>query len=297
VDHELKHNLRLAPSLSENLGGGSLSARTASRNGTPTEENYLGASTSWVEFGEGTRAFLAVPQLGNPPFSAVILGHERYGLVQHTLDLSAKFARYGYVCVAPDMASHWDGDKAALNRGDVRFPLSEEQVKYYYSQSLDFLLTEPRVNGKRIAAMGVCKSGGYPLLLNSVRSEVAANLMFYGGQTTKEEVISEVIAPILGVWGERDHSISIESMRKFRDNLDKHKKSYEFKVLAEAPHGWLNDTMPGRYRQPQAEMAWAIMIDFLNRVYAGGYPPNRVRQKYDIDIADDYDFNKNVRLE
>jgi carboxymethylenebutenolidase len=297
VDHEVNHNRRLASSLSENVGDGSLSARTVSRNGTPTEENYLGASTSWVEFGEGTRAFLAVPQLGNTPFGAVILGHERYGLVQHTLDLAAKFARYGYVCVAPDMASHWDGDKAALNRGDVRFALSEEQVKYYYGQSLDFLLTEPRVNRKRIAAMGVCKSGGYPLLLNSVRSEVAANLMFYGGQTTKEEVISEVSAPILGVWGELDHSISIESMRKFRDHLDKHNKSYEFKVLAEAPHGWLNDTMPGRYRQPQAEVAWAIMIDFLNRVYAGGYPPNRVRQKYDLDIADDYDFNKNVRLE
>jgi carboxymethylenebutenolidase len=145
--------------------------------------------------------------------------------------------------------------------------------------------------------MGVCKSGGYPLLLNSVRSEVAANLMFYGGQTTKEEVISVVSAPILGVWGELDHSISIESMRKFRHHLDKYNKSYEFKVLAEAPHGWLNDTMPGRYRQPQAEVAWAIMMDFLNRVYAGGYPPNRVRQKYDLDIADDYDFNKNVRLE
>jgi carboxymethylenebutenolidase len=296
VDHELKHNRRLASSLSENLGGGS-PARGVSKNGTPTEENYLGASTSCVDFGEGTRAFLAVPQIGDAPFGAVILGHERYGLVQHTLDLAGKFARYGYMCVAPDMASHWDGDKAALNRGDVRFPLSEEQVKYYYSQSLDFLLTEPRVNGKRIAAMGVCKSGGYPLLLNSVRKEVAANLMFYGGQTTKEEVISEVSAPILGVWGERDHSISIESMRKFRDNLDKHKRSYEFKVLAEAPHGWLNDTMPGRYRQPQAEAAWAIMIDFLDRVYAGAYPPNRVRQKYDLDIGDDYDFNKNVRLE
>lgn len=296
MDHETKYNHLFATSLSENIGGGS-SASAVSKNGTPTEENYLGANTSWVEFGEGTRAFLAVPQLNEALFGAVILGHERYGLVQHTLDLAAKFARYGYVCIAPDMASHWDGDKAALNRGDVRFPLGEEKIKYYYSQSLDFLLREPRVNGKRIAAMGVCKSGGYPLLLNSVRKEVAANLMFYGGQTTNEEVISKVSAPILGVWGERDHSISIESMRQFRDNLDKHKKSYEFKVLAEAPHGWLNDTMPGRYRQPQAEAAWAIMIDFLERVYGGGYPPSRIRQKYELDISEDYDFGKNVRLE
>ena len=49
--------------------------------------------------------------------------------------------------------------------------------------------------------MGVCKSGGYPLLLNSVRSELAANLMFYGGQTTKEAVISEVSAPDPGCLG------------------------------------------------------------------------------------------------
>src|SRR5215510_9304771 len=56
-------------------------------------------------------------------------------------------------------------------------------------------------------------------------------------------------------------------------NLERHRKSYEFKVFAQMPHGWLNDTMPGRYRQAQSEAAWAMMIDFLNRAYAGAYPP------------------------
>ena len=264
---------------------------------TPTRETYLGASTSWVQFGEGTRAFLAVPNRSTAPCGAVILGHERYGLVQHTLDLAARFSRYGYICVAPDMASHWDGDKAALNRGEVRMPLGEDQIKYYYGKSLDFLLSDSRVDRRRIAAMGVCKSGGYPLLLNSVRDEVAANLMFYGGQTTKEEVVSKITAPVLGIWGEMDHSISIDSMRKFRDCLERHNKSYDFKVLAQAPHGWLNDTMPGRYRQPQAEIAWAKMIEFLETVHNGYYSSKRVRQNFDMDIAEDYDFAKNIRLE
>jgi hypothetical protein len=39
------------------------------------------------------------------------------------------------------------------------------------------------------------------------------------------------------------------------------------------------------------------MIDFLNRVYLGGYPPGRMRQRFEADIAMDYDFKKNVRLE
>jgi len=56
------------------------------------EENYIGSETSWVEFGEGNRAFLAVPKKQSETYAAVILGHERYGLAQHTLDLTAKFA-------------------------------------------------------------------------------------------------------------------------------------------------------------------------------------------------------------
>ena len=98
-----------------------------------TSHNYLGAETRWDDIGEGTRAFVTLPKHDSPPYRAIILGHERYGLVQHTLDLAAKFASYGYVCVAPDMASHWEGDKEALNRGDEHLILTDEQITFYYS--------------------------------------------------------------------------------------------------------------------------------------------------------------------
>lgn len=261
------------------------------------EHNYIGAQTSWVDIGEGTRAFLTAPKRGSGPYGGVILGHERYGLVQHTLDLAAKFASYGYVCIAPDMASHWDGDKEALNRGDARMTLTEDQIRFYYSISLDYLLRASDVDNARIASMGVCQSGGYPLLLNSVRDEVCANLIFYGATGTAEEIIARCNAPILGVWGEKDHTISFGAVQQFRGTLEKLNKSYDFKLYAEGPHGWLNDTMPGRYRQPEAEAAWAYMIDFLGRVHSGAYPADRIRQRFESDIAADYDFSKNVRLE
>jgi hypothetical protein len=38
------------------------------------------------------------------------------------------------------------------------------------------------------------------------------------------------------------------------------------------------------------------MIDFVERVYAGGYPAGRVRRRYEADMATDYDFTKKVRL-
>ena len=65
------------------------------------QAKYPGAVTSTVTFGDRVNAFLALPEKGDGPFGAVILGHERYGLVQHTLDLTAKFAASGYVAFIP----------------------------------------------------------------------------------------------------------------------------------------------------------------------------------------------------
>src|ERR1700720_3705399 len=118
---------------------------------------YSGAKTSTVSFGDRVEAFLAIPEQGTGPFPAVILGHERYGLVQHTLDLTAKFAACGYVGIAPDMFSRWSGDKAALNRGDIQVPLSYGDIRSYMGDSLDYLRTLDIVAPEHIAAMGVCQ--------------------------------------------------------------------------------------------------------------------------------------------
>lgn len=274
-----------------------------------TTPAYHGAKTEMISFGNRVSAFLAVPETGSGPFPAVILGHERYGLVQHTLDLTAKFARYGMVGIAPDLFSRWDGDREALNRGDISVPISDADIRDYMGSSLDLLLNDPRVDSRRIAAMGVCQSGAYPLVLNSVRPEICANIVFYGGAQEREWQINErrteayasilerLTAPILGVWGEADNVVSLDDMRHFRNVLEEKRRSYEFMVYRDMPHGWLNDTMPGRYRPRQAEHAWNLILDFLDRVSNRAYPPDRAIWKLESDIAVDYDFSKNVRWE
>jgi carboxymethylenebutenolidase len=269
---------------------------------------YSGAMTSMVTFGDRVEAFLAVPEKGTGPFPAVILGHERYGLVQHTLDLTAKFAAYGYVGIAPDMFSRWDGDKAALNRGDVQVPLSYADIRSYMGDSLDYLRTLDNVAPEKIAAMGVCQSGSYPLILNSVRSDLVANVVVYGGaqrgvwevNDTQPEpydsIIERVSAPVLGIWGEDDFVVSVEDMRRLRNALEDHRKTYEFTLFPHMPHGWFNSTMPGRYRPKETEESWQIILDFLGRANAGAFPSDRVLWRFQSDIAPDYDFTKKVRL-
>jgi carboxymethylenebutenolidase len=64
-----------------------------------------------------------------------------------------------------------------------------------------------------------------------------------------------------------------------------------------APHGWLNDTMSGRYRHEQSEAAWAELMRFFRETLDGRWDASRVTWSYEGAIAPDYDFSKNRRLE
>ena len=261
-----------------------------------------------VSFGDQVNAFLALPEAGGDAFGAVILGHERYGLVQHTLDLTARFAASGYLGLAPDLFSRWDGDKDALNRGDISVPISDRDIASYMGDSLDFLLQHPKVDPSRIAAMGMCQSGAYPLILNSGRGEVAANIVVYGGAQDREwelnetrtepyqDMLARISAPVLGIWGEDDHVVSIANVTRLRGVLEAHRKSYEFMLFRDMPHGWMNSTMPGRYRPSESELVWRRILDFMERVYAGEFPADRAVWRFESNIDPSYDFTKKVRL-
>jgi carboxymethylenebutenolidase len=254
----------------------------------------------------GLPAFLAMPATsGHAP--AVVLMHERYGLVQHTKDLAMRLARDGFVCIAPDFF-HKHPDQAALHRGDVGYEMTDPESVVYLDAAMAELAALRQVDRSKIAVMGVCQTGRHPLVLAAQRP-IAASLVWYGAASQREwqvnarypealdDIIARVACPVLGIFGEADHVISLPDVRRFRDALDRHDKSYHIKVYAGAPHGWLNDTMPGRYRREQAEAGWALQLAFLARVLDPGYDRSRRVQVYECDHAADYDFTKNVRME
>jgi carboxymethylenebutenolidase len=111
-----------------------------------------------------------------------------------------------------------------------------------------------------------------------------------------EAVIAAITCPVFGAFGETDHIISLDDVRRFRDCLESNRKSYDIHIYKDAPHGWLNDTMPGRYRKAQAEAGWAAQQLFLGEVFAGVWN-GAVRWRFESDTSRTYDFSKNVRLE
>jgi carboxymethylenebutenolidase len=257
---------------------------------------------------DGLEGALFEPDASDPRPAVVIL-HERYGLAQHTLDLAKRLADDGYVAVAPDLFSRWEGDRAALARGDVRVTLPDDEVADVIDAALALLATRASADRSQIAVMGVCQSGRYPIVTASRGAPVAASVVLYGAAQGREwevtklqpRALADMIAatrePSLWLFGEGDHTISVDDVLRVRAALEANRRAYRMRIFAGAPHGWLNDTMPGRFRPRLAAEAWSMLHAFLEDVFERGWPDGRVRWEFESDTAASYDFAKNKRLE
>lgn len=261
-----------------------------------------------VKFGDGLEGFQALAaENGKRP--ALVLLHERYGLVQHTKDLAIKLAGDGYTTLAPDLYSHWKGDKKALNDGTLQVPLKDLGVLSDLDQCISHLKTVPGVEPSKIGIVGICMTGRHALLLAAHRKDLAAAIVIYGAAGAKDwavneystefmgDLVARLSCPLLGIFGEKDHVISIDDVLKFRGFLEEYGKSYQIHVLPDAPHGWLNDTMPGRYRPEATKLTWELLMRFLDKVFTHPPDPNRIEWRFENNFARNYDFSRNVRLE
>jgi len=256
---------------------------------------------------DATDAFVSVAP-GEESKPIIVLCHERYGLVKHTCDLAQQFAGAGYVGIAPDLYSDWDGDKEALRRGDVMADASDMTVQKHINASIEYA-TKSGGDPTRVAVVGICASGAYPILANSVNQGITANVIMYGGCQEKEwtaspdlrpvpyeDMIAACTAPFLGVWAEADWVVSIPDVLRLRNSLEEHRKSYSFRIWRDMPHGWLNDTMPGRYRHRESNEAFISILDWLDRVWSGGYPPEKVLWEFRSDMRPNYEPGTFPRL-
>ena len=272
------------------------------------KKNSSKIASSTVRLADGMSAFRALPRAkGKRP--AMILLHERYGVVQHTKDLIVKFAQAGYVALAPDLFWRFTGDKKALQRGEARADMRDSEALEDMAASIEYLKKQASVDPARIAVMGVCQTGRQAVLPVTYGKDVAACVVFYGAAGGKEwttdefrpvlieTLLEKLSCPLLGVFGEADHIISVDDVLRFRAALERNKKSYHIRIYSDAPHGWLNDTMPGRYRKEAAKDAWNLLLGFLKKTMSGRASKDRITWTFDSDFSAGYDFKKNVRME
>ncbi len=269
------------------------------------------ANPTRVEHGEvicpgGMPAFFVKPDDGGT-YPCVILMHERYGLVAHTRDLAKRCAKDGLIVLAPNFFFRHP-DQAALNAGESRYALTDPEAVDLLKSARDALKDLDGTVADRIAVAGYCQTGRHPLVF-AAEAEIDAAIVWYGAAAKREwgitehqpkpleEILSRLPCPVFAAFGTDDHIIAIDDVRRFRDVLEERGKSYEIHLYEGAPHGWLNDTMPGRYRPAQAHAGWIAQQEFLRKIFSDAWPADRIAWRFESESKPDYDFTKNLRQE
>ena len=207
----------------------------------------------------GGRAYLSVPA-GKPPFPAIVVIHEWWGLNGHIQHWADRLAADGYAALAVDLY----GGKVADNRDDamkymkaVDAAKSQEILKAAHA----FLKDDPRVKASKRGCIGWCFGGAWTLKQAIAAPDLDAAVMYYGQLVLDPAELKAIRAPLLGVFANRDGSITPEKVNEFEKALVA--AGVKHRILRyDADHAFANPS-GGRYDEKSAAAAWTEARAFL----------------------------------
>jgi carboxymethylenebutenolidase len=245
---------------------------------TDQYEGLLAETVTLAGFeGALINAYFARP-LGPGPFPGLVLAHHMPGWDSWYKETTRNFAANGYAAVCPNLyfrAGHGaPEDVAAAVR--AAGGLADEQALGDLAGALRFLQALPYASGK-VGIFGTCSGGRHAYLAACRVPGFAAVVDCWGGRvvmspqelTPRQPVApldytADLSCPLLGLFGEQDHSPTPEQVNRHEQELLKHGKTYEFYRYADAGHGFFYHTRPN-YRQEQAVDGWEKVYAFLGK--------------------------------
>ena len=227
--------------------------------------------------GDLINAYLARP-LGPGPYPGMVVIHHMPGWDEWYREATRKYAHHGYVALSPNLyfrAGHGSPeDVAAKVRAAGGLP--DEQAVGDMAGALHYLQSLPNVSEK-IGIWGTCSGGRHAYLAACRVPGFSAVVDCWGGRVVMEEkdlsptfpvapldYTKDLNIPLLGIFGEDDHSPTPEQVAIHEAELKKHGKQYEFHMYPDAGHGFFYHHRPN-YRQAQAVDGWNKIFDFLGK--------------------------------
>jgi carboxymethylenebutenolidase len=211
------------------------------------------------------KAYLSRPKNGSK-LGAVIVIHENRGLVDHIKDVARRFAKDGFVALAPDLLSRLGGTdqyKTAEEAIQAIGKVTQDSVVEDLTSAVAHLKKQSFVNGK-IGVVGYCWGGGQSLNFATKCKELNAAVVYYGRNPNPLDAVQNIPSPLLGNYGEDDPNI-IPGVEPLKEALKKYRKTYDIKVYPGAKHAFNNNTNADRYHPEAAKDAWARTRDFYKK--------------------------------
>jgi len=178
--------------------------------------------------------------------------------------LCDRLADAGFVAFAPDLYGGATTTEPAVAEGLLKSRPPGEGIEIV-TAALDLLLAVPACRGSGEGVIGFSMGGGYATWLATIRPEVRAVVLFYGGVDQEDSFPHETQAAFLGHFAENDEFESIEQVHSLQGNLRAAGREVEFRTYAGAGHWFFEENRPDVYDPQAAELAWRRTELFLHR--------------------------------
>jgi len=219
-------------------------------------ENVAGIEGTDITYeGDGVtmKAYLVKPE-GVTKTGAVLVIHENRGLNPHIRDVTRRVAQAGFIALAPDALSPFDG--TPQNEDEARDQIGKlDATKNLnnFLKGLDHLSTLPESNGKT-GCVGFCWGGAMANQLAVHAPALKAAVPYYGRQPDAADV-PKIKAAVQLHYGGLDERINA-GIPAYEAALKAAGVKYELYVYEGAQHAFNNDTAPTRYNEAAAKLAW-----------------------------------------
>jgi len=260
--------------------GFALAVRPISAQTITTDTNGLTAGEVKIPAPDGEiPAYRAMPSSGNS-FPIVLVVQEIFGVHEHIKDLCRRFAKLGYLAIAPELYAR-QGDVSKIDNiqeiiSKVVSKVPDAQVMSDLDAAVDWAKKTGKGDAGRLAITGFCWGGRIVWLYSAHNPSLKAGVAWYGrlegplSQLTPKnpiDLVDSLRAPVLGLYAGKDQGIPVTSVEHMRAALKAAGKPSEIIVYPDAQHGFNADYRPS-YNKDAAQDGWKRLLQWFKKYVA-----------------------------
>lgn len=223
-------------------------------------------------------AYRAAPA-GKTQLGTVIVVHEIFGVHEYIKDVCRRFAKEGYLAIAPEFFVR-QGDVNQYKSipdifANVVSKVSDKQVLGDVSATLAWAAAHGGDPAKA-GITGFCWGGRIVWMAAAAIPNMKAGVAWYGRLMTMvneatpnhpHDIADKLKWPVLGLYGGKDDGIGLDTVEEMKTRLSfggKPSQESEFVIYPEAPHAFHADYRP-TYRKEAAEDGFKRAIAWFKK--------------------------------
>jgi carboxymethylenebutenolidase len=214
----------------------------------------------------------------------VVVVHEIFGVHEHMKDVCRRFAKAGYLAIAPDLFARYGDASKISDIQEVIKTIVNKVPDAEVMADLDSAAEWAKAsggNGAKLAITGFCWGGRVVWLYSAHAKGLKAGAAWYGrisGPANELQpkhpidLAAKLNAPVLGLYAGKDSGIPVTHVdlmkRELAASSQPAASKSEIVVYPEAQHGFYADYRP-TFRKADAEDAWTRLLAFFKRSGVG----------------------------